>query len=66
MIVDTWRSYGCQPYPPGVSTTRENIPDTHFCWEGESTPGPQCGWKDYVNEKFQWHHRELNLWPYDL
>jgi len=21
--------------------------------EAESTPGPQCDWKDYVNEKFQ-------------
>jgi len=24
-----------------------------FLLEAESTPGPQCGWKDYVNEKFQ-------------
>jgi len=23
-------------------------------------------WKDYVNEKFQWHHRESNLWPSGL
>ena len=30
-----------------------------FLLEAESTTGP-CGWKDYVNEKFQWHHRELN------
>ena len=29
-----------------------------FMLEAESTPGPQCGQKDYVNEKFQWHHRE--------
>jgi hypothetical protein len=28
-----------------------------FLSETESTPGPQCGRKDYVNEKFQWHHR---------
>ena len=24
-----------------------------FVLEAESTPGPQCGRKDYVNEKFQ-------------
>jgi hypothetical protein len=35
-----------------------------YCWysfllEVESIPGPQCGRKDYVNEKFQWH-RESN------
>jgi hypothetical protein len=29
-----------------------------FLLEAESTLGPWCGWKDYVNEKFQWHHRE--------
>jgi len=23
-----------------------------FLLEAESTPGPQCDWKDYVNEKF--------------
>jgi len=37
-----------------------NIPRTHFC---ESTPGPWCGRKDYVNEKFQWHHRKSNSRP---
>jgi hypothetical protein len=31
-----------------------------FLLEAESTPGPKCGWKDYVNEKFQWYHRESN------
>jgi len=24
-----------------------------FLLEAESTPGPKCGWKDYVDEKFQ-------------
>jgi len=24
-----------------------------FLLEAESTPGPECGWKDYVNEKIQ-------------
>ena len=37
-----------------------------FLLEAESTPGPQCGQKDYVNEKFQWHHRESNPRPTDL
>jgi hypothetical protein len=37
-----------------------------FMLEAESTPGPQCGRKDYVNEKFQWHHRESNPRPSDL
>ena len=31
-----------------------------FLLEAESTPGPQCDRKDYVTEKFQWHHRESN------
>jgi hypothetical protein len=34
-----------------------------FQLEAESAPRPQCGWKDYVSEKFQWHHRKLNTWP---
>jgi hypothetical protein len=28
--------------------------------EAESTTGSQCGRKDCVNEKFQWHHRDSN------
>jgi hypothetical protein len=24
-----------------------------FLLQAESTPGPQCGWKNYVDEKFQ-------------
>jgi hypothetical protein len=35
--------------PPG------NIPGTHFCYRLSQ---PQ-GQKDYVNEKFQWHHQEF-------
>jgi hypothetical protein len=30
---------------------------------GWITQGPQCGRKDYVNEKFQWHHRKSNPRP---
>ena len=37
-----------------------------FLLEGESTPGPQCGQKDYVNERFQLHHRESNPRPSGL
>jgi len=31
--------------------------------EAESTPGPYCDRKDYINEKFQWHHLESNQRP---
>jgi len=34
-----------------------------FLLEAESAPGPQCGRKDYVNEKYQRHHQELNPQP---
>jgi len=49
-------------------THRPPLPSTKYSWysfllEVESTPGPQCGRKDYVNEKFQWHHRESNPRP---
>jgi hypothetical protein len=37
-----------------------------FMLEAESTPGPYCDRKDYVTEKFQWHHRESNLRPFGL
>jgi hypothetical protein len=34
--------------------------------EAKSTPGPQCGSKDYVNENFELYHRESNPRPSDL
>jgi hypothetical protein len=34
-----------------------------FLLEAESTSGPYCDRKDYVNEKFQWNHRESNPRP---
>ena len=37
-----------------------------FLLEAESTPRPQCGRKDCVNEKFQWHHRKSKPWPSGL
>ena len=49
-------------------THRPTLPPRKYPWysfmlEAELTPGPYCGRKDYVNENFQWHHQELNLWP---
>jgi hypothetical protein len=44
--------YGFQPYAPAVFTPR-NYSLYSFLLEAKSTPGPYCGWKDYVNEKFQ-------------
>jgi hypothetical protein len=49
-----------------VSPTHQPpLPPRKYSWysfllEAESTPGPQCDRTDYVNEKFQWHHRESN------
>jgi len=37
-----------------------------FLLDTESTSGPCCGRKDYVNEKFQWHHRESNNVRYTI
>jgi hypothetical protein len=37
-----------------------------FLLEAESTEGSYCGWKNSVNEKFQWHHRESNPRPSGL
>ena len=42
------------PLPP------RKYPWYSFLLEAESTPGPQCGRKDYFNEKVQWHCRESN------
>ena len=52
-------------------THRPPLPHRKYSWysfllEAESAPGPQCGRKDYVNEKFQWHHRESNPRPSGL
>jgi hypothetical protein len=37
-----------------------------FLLEAESTPGPYCGRYDYVNAKFQWHHRGIKLVTFRL
>ena len=54
-----------KPYAPAAFTPRK-YSRYSFLLEAESTPGPYCGRKDYVNEKFQWHHRESKLRPSDL
>jgi len=46
-------------------THRPPLPLRKYSWysfllEAESIPGSYCGRKCYVNEKFQWHHRESN------
>jgi hypothetical protein len=46
--------------PPG------NITSYSFLLEAECTPGPHCSRKDYVDENFQWHHREPNPRPSGL
>jgi hypothetical protein len=52
--VHRWR-WDCQLYAPTTLYPQEDswYP---FLLEVESTPGPQCGWKDYVTWKFN----ELN------
>jgi hypothetical protein len=35
-----------------------------FLLLADSTPGLQCGRKEYVNLKFQWPHRESNPWNF--
>ena len=47
------------------------LPPRKYSWysfllEAESTTGPQCGRKNYVNEKFQWHHLESKQRPSGL
>jgi hypothetical protein len=46
------------------STQRPNLLPVKYSWyllplEAETTPVSQCGRLDYVNEKFQWPHREI-------
>jgi hypothetical protein len=55
--IGTCRWQGCQPYAPAAFIPRK-YSWYSFLLETESTPEPQCGRKDYFNEKFQWHHRE--------
>ena len=46
-------------------THGQPLPPTKYSWysfllEAESTPGPQCSQKDFVNEKLQWQNRGSN------
>ena len=76
-----WGGLGCQilrqsAYGKLVSSThRPPLPSPpasgkyswySFLLEAESTPGPQCGRKDYVNENFRWHHRGSSPRPSGL
>ena len=63
--ISTWRWQGCQPFVPAAFIPRKYSLYS-FLLEAESTPGPQCGRKNYVDEEFQWHHRELNPRPSGL
>ena len=57
--------WGCPPYGTAAFTLRK-YSWYSFLLESESTPGPQCDRKDYVNEKLQCHHLEWNQRPSDL
>jgi hypothetical protein len=66
----SWQSAheGCKVVSP---MHQPPLPPRKYSWYSfllgaESTPGPQCGQKDYISEKFQWHHRESNPWPSSL
>jgi hypothetical protein len=63
--IGIWRWQDCQPCAPAAFTPRK-YSWYSFLLEAESTPGLYCGRKDYVNEKFQWHHRESNSQPSGL
>jgi hypothetical protein len=60
--IGTWMWQGCQPYAPTTFTPRK-YSWYYFLLQAEQTPKPYCGRKDYVNDKFQWHHRESNPRP---
>jgi hypothetical protein len=49
--IGTGRWSGYQPYVPAAFTPRK-YSWYSFLFEAESTPGPWCGRKNYVNEKF--------------
>ena len=49
-------------------THRPPLPPSNYSWwsfllQAESTPGPWCDRKDYINETFQWHHRATCHFP---
>ena len=57
--VSIWMWQGCQSYTPAAFNTRK-YSRYSFLLGTDLNPGPQWGLKDYVNEKFQWHHWESN------
>ena len=52
-------------------THRLPLPPRKYSWysfllKAESTPVPYFDQEGYVNDKFEWHHRELNPRPFGL
>jgi hypothetical protein len=46
-------------HPPPFTPQKD--PWYSFLSEAESTPGPLCGWKDQINWKTPWSHRDTFL-----
>jgi len=64
----TWRQSAHEVGKVASPRYRPPLPPTKYSWysfllNAESTPVSQCDRRDYVDEKFRWHHRESN--PYD-
>jgi hypothetical protein len=59
------RRRSCEPYTPAALYPQEDHWYS-FLLEGGSIRRPQCGWKDYVNWKIKWPHRESNSRPFGL
>jgi hypothetical protein len=58
--ISIWRWQGCQPHTPLLPRKYSWY---SFPLETESTPGPECDRKDYVNKKF---HGSIGNWTRDL
>jgi hypothetical protein len=51
--IGIWRRQDCQSYAPSAFIHR-NYSWYSFLLEAESTPGPECGRKGYINDKFNY------------
>jgi hypothetical protein len=56
--IGTWRRQVRQPYAPVVFIPSKCFWYT-FLLDAESTPGPQCGQKDYFNENLKYKSQEI-------
>jgi hypothetical protein len=65
-LVSVYEHFGSRTASRKELSSWTEVPLYLFLLESESTPEPYCGRKDYVNEKFQWHHRESTPWPSGL